>query len=32
MICGNDGCDDFKMCVEFLEMSLKMFKHPYKRL
>jgi hypothetical protein len=23
MICGNDGCDDFKVCVEFLEMNLK---------
>jgi hypothetical protein len=23
MICGNDGCDDFKMCAEILEMSLK---------
>jgi hypothetical protein len=23
MIYGNDGCDDFKVCVEFLEMSLK---------
>jgi hypothetical protein len=23
MIGGNDGCDDFKVCVEPLEMNLK---------
>jgi len=23
MIHGNDGCDDFKVCVELLEMNLR---------